>query len=74
VTQTTIHSLNEQLKEIKLEITKLKLNQKPSVITSQEEINDDGDLADDTKWVRVQNSKEKKAVVTCKITETIHRK
>jgi homoaconitase/3-isopropylmalate dehydratase large subunit len=44
---TTIHNLNEQLKVMKLEIEKLKLNQKPSDITSLEEI-DDGDLADDT--------------------------
>jgi hypothetical protein len=38
---------------MKLEIEKLKLNQKPSEITSLEEINDDGDLAEDTKWVQV---------------------
>jgi hypothetical protein len=56
---TTIHNLNEQLKVMKLEIEKLKLHQKPSEITSLEEINDDGDLAEDTKWVRVQNSREK---------------
>jgi hypothetical protein len=43
---------------MKLEIEKLKLNQKPSEITSLEEIND-GDLARDTKWVQVQNSKKK---------------
>jgi hypothetical protein len=47
--QTTIHDLNEQLKEMKLEIEKLQLNQKPSEITSLEEINDDGDFAEDTK-------------------------
>jgi seryl-tRNA synthetase len=50
---TTIHDLNEQLKVIELEIEKLKLNQKPSEITLLEEINDLGDLAEDTKWVRV---------------------
>jgi hypothetical protein len=49
--QTTIHNLNEQLKVMKLEIEKLKLNKKTSEITSLEEINDDGDLAEDTKWV-----------------------
>jgi hypothetical protein len=49
--QTTIHNLNEQLKVMKLGIEKLKLNQKPSELNSQEEINDHGDLADDTKWV-----------------------
>jgi hypothetical protein len=53
--RTTIHNLNEQLKVMKLELEKLKLNQKPTEITSQEEISDDGDLPDDTKWVRVQN-------------------
>jgi hypothetical protein len=56
----TIHNLNEQLKVMKLEIEKLKLNKKPSEITSLEEINDDGDLAKDTKWVRVQNNLKKK--------------
>jgi hypothetical protein len=56
---TTIHSLNEQLKVMKSEIDKLKLNQKPSEITSLEEINDYGDLAEDTKWVRVQNNRKK---------------
>jgi hypothetical protein len=30
---------------------------KPSEIISLEEINDDGDLAEDTKLVRVQNMK-----------------
>jgi hypothetical protein len=54
--QTTIHNLNE-LKVMRLEMEKLKLNQKPSEITSQE-INDDGDLADDMKCV--QNSREKR--------------
>jgi hypothetical protein len=49
--QTTVHNLNEQLKIMKLEIEQVKLNQKPSEIISQEEINDDPDLADDTKWV-----------------------
>jgi hypothetical protein len=44
---------------MKLEIEKLKLNQKSSEITSTEEINDDGDLAEDTTWVRVQNWKKK---------------
>jgi homoaconitase/3-isopropylmalate dehydratase large subunit len=48
---TTLHNLSEQLNVIKLEIKKLKLNKKPSEITSLEEINDDGDLAEDTKWV-----------------------
>jgi regulator of replication initiation timing len=43
--QTTIHNLNQQLKVMKLEIEKLKLNQKPSEITSQEEIDDYGDFA-----------------------------
>jgi hypothetical protein len=57
--QTTIHGLNEHFKVMKLEIEKLTLNQKPSEITSVEEMNDDGDLAEDTKWVRVQSSKEK---------------
>jgi hypothetical protein len=57
--QTTINNLNEQLRVIKLEIEKLKTNQKPSEITSLEEINDDGNLAEDTKWARVQNSREK---------------
>jgi hypothetical protein len=47
---TTFHNLNEQLKIMKLEIEKLKLNKKPSEITSLEEINYDGDFAD-TKWV-----------------------
>jgi hypothetical protein len=57
--QTTIHNLNEQLKVMTLEIEKLKLNQKPSEVTSLEEMNDDVDLAEDTEWVRVQNSKKK---------------
>jgi hypothetical protein len=48
--QTTIHNLNEQLKVMKLGIEKLKLNQKSNEITSLEEINDDGDLDEDTKW------------------------
>jgi hypothetical protein len=56
---TTIHDLNEQLKVMKLEIEKNKLNQKPSEITSLEEINDYGDLAEDTKWVRAQNRRKK---------------
>jgi hypothetical protein len=56
---TTIHNLNEQLKIMKLEIEKLKLNQKPSEIISLEEINYDGVLAEDTKWVRIQNSTKK---------------
>jgi hypothetical protein len=34
--QTTIHNLIDQLKVMELEIEKLKLNQKPSEITSQE--------------------------------------
>jgi regulator of replication initiation timing len=42
--QTTIHNLNEQLKVMKLEIKKLKLNMKPNEITSQEEINEDVDF------------------------------
>jgi hypothetical protein len=46
---TTIHNLNEHLKVMQLEMEKLKLNQKPSEITSLEEINDDGDLAEDIK-------------------------
>jgi saccharopine dehydrogenase-like NADP-dependent oxidoreductase len=45
---------------MKLEIEKLKLNKKPSEITSLEEINDDGDLAEDTKWVQVQSSRKKR--------------
>jgi hypothetical protein len=53
--QTTIHNLNEQPTVMKLEIEKLKLNQKIGQIISQEEENDDSDLADDMKWVRVQN-------------------
>jgi hypothetical protein len=68
---TAIHNLNEKLKVMELEIEKLKLNQKQSEITSLKEINDDGDLAEDTKWVRVQNSKEKKEVRRSKITGTI---
>jgi hypothetical protein len=48
---TTIHDLNEQLKVMKLEIEKLKLNQKPREITSLEELNDGGDLAEDTELV-----------------------
>jgi hypothetical protein len=36
---------------MKLETEKLNLNPEPSEIASQEEINDDGDLADDTKCV-----------------------
>jgi hypothetical protein len=36
---------------MKSEIDKLKLYQKPSEIASLEEINEDGDLAEDTKWV-----------------------
>jgi hypothetical protein len=56
---TTIHNLNEQLKLTILEVEKLKVNQKRSGITAVEEVNDDGDLAEDTKWVRVQNSREK---------------
>jgi hypothetical protein len=46
---TTIHNLNEQLKVMKLGIEKLKLNYKPIEITSQEEINYYGDLAEATK-------------------------
>jgi hypothetical protein len=58
--QTTIHNLNEQLKEIKLELDQLKSNPKPSETTPQEiELNDE-DLADDTKWVRVQNGRKKR--------------
>jgi DNA repair ATPase RecN len=72
--QTTIYNLNEQLKAMKLEIEKLKLNQKPNEITSLEEINDDGDLAEDTKLARVQNSGEKKEVRRSKITGSIYRK
>jgi hypothetical protein len=49
--QTTIHDLNGQLKLMKLGREKLKLNRKPSEITSPEEINYNGDLAEDTKWV-----------------------
>jgi hypothetical protein len=66
---TTIHNLNEQLKVMKSEIEKLKLNQKPSEITSLKEINDDGDLAEDTKWVRVQNSRKKRKPVEVKSPE-----
>jgi hypothetical protein len=51
--QTTIHNLNEQLKVMKLETEKLKLNQKGSEITSQEEINDDGDLAEQNRDIKV---------------------
>jgi hypothetical protein len=47
--QTAIHNLNDQLRLIKLEIEKLKLIQKPREIISPEEINNDGDLADDMK-------------------------
>jgi hypothetical protein len=54
-----IHNLNKQLKLMKLEIEKLELNPRPSEITSLEEINYDGDLAENTKWVRVQNSRKK---------------
>jgi hypothetical protein len=54
---------------MKLEIKKLKLNQKPSEITSLEEINDDGDLAEDTKWVRVQNSRKKRKFAEVKSPE-----
>jgi hypothetical protein len=61
--ETTIHTLNEELKVMKLELEKLKLNQKPSEIISQYvEINDE-DLADDTKWIQVQNSRKKKKEV-----------
>jgi hypothetical protein len=56
---TIIHSLNEYLNVMKLEIEKLILNQNPSEITSLEEINNDGYLAEDTKCVRVQNSRKK---------------
>jgi hypothetical protein len=66
---TAIHNLNEQLKVMKLEIEKLKLNQKPSEITSLEDINDDGDLAEDTKWVRVQNSRNKRKFAEVKSPE-----
>jgi hypothetical protein len=72
--QTTIHNLNDQLKVMKLEIETLKLNQKPSEITSQADINDYGDLADDTKWVQVLNIRQKKKVGRSKITGTIYRK
>jgi hypothetical protein len=58
---TTIHNLNEQLKVMKLEIEKLKLIKKPSEITSLEEINDDGDLVEDNKWVEIQNSRKKRS-------------
>jgi hypothetical protein len=51
--QTAIHNPNEQLRLMKLEIEELKLNQEPSEISSQEEINDNGDFAGDTKWVRI---------------------
>jgi hypothetical protein len=57
--QTAIHNLSEQPKVIKLEIEKLKLNQKPSEIMSQKEINDGSDLADDMKWLQVQNSRKR---------------
>jgi hypothetical protein len=66
---TTIHNLNEQLKVMKLEIEKLKRNKRPSEITSLEEINDDGDLAEDTKWVRVQNSRKKRKFAEIKSSE-----
>jgi hypothetical protein len=57
--QTAIHNLNEQLKAMKLEIETLKLNQEPREITSQEETNGDDDLADDTKWGRVEKAGKK---------------
>jgi hypothetical protein len=66
---TTIHNHNEQLKVMKLEIEKLKLNKKPSEITSLGEINDDGDLAEDTKRVRVQNSRKKRKFAEVKSPE-----
>jgi hypothetical protein len=52
---------------MKLEIEELKLNQKQSEVTSQEEINNYGDLADDT-------NNRKKLVGRYKITKTIYRK
>jgi hypothetical protein len=65
----TIHYLNEQLKVMKLEIENLKLNRKPNEITSLEEIDDDGDLAEDTKWVRVENSRKKRKFAEVKSPE-----
>jgi hypothetical protein len=67
--QTTIHDLNEQLKVIKLEIEHLKLNPKQSEITSLEEVNDDGDIPEDTKWVLLQNSRKIRKIVEVKSPE-----
>jgi hypothetical protein len=42
-----------------LETKELKLNQNPSEITSQIEINYDGDLADNMKWVEFKIARKK---------------
>lgn len=60
--QITINSLHDQLRSIKLEIDKLKSNQIPIETFSQDESFEpnDTELADDTEWVRIQNSKKKR--------------
>jgi hypothetical protein len=64
--QTTIHNPNELIKIMKLETDKLELNHKPGELSSIEEINDVGDPADDTKWVRVQNRRKKRKLAFVK--------
>jgi hypothetical protein len=53
-------NLREELNVMKLEIERLKSILKPSETISQEEEISDNDLANDTKWVRVENSKKKR--------------
>jgi hypothetical protein len=53
-------NLREELNVMKLEIERLKSILKPSETISQEDEISDNDLADDTKWVRVENNKNKK--------------
>jgi hypothetical protein len=48
---------------MKLEIERLKLILQSSETISQEDEIRDDDLADDTKWVRVENSKKKRKLV-----------
>jgi hypothetical protein len=54
-------NLREELNIMKLDIERLSIL-KPSETISQEDEISDNDLADDTKWVRVENNKKKRKV------------
>jgi DNA repair ATPase RecN len=53
-------NLREELQIMKLEIESLKTTLKPSNKTLQDDVISDNNLAVDTKWVRVENSKKKR--------------